>query len=323
MPFPNNGDVSLSNAASQIKQLIKQDLKWSEDDTRDAQPECKKKRNDWVTDQCKKIFGDNCPDPEHYGVRYFQANLLQLQAIKKVDQSGNEVLRPDGGPTLVRACNIEHDGAANVSQFNPSSVSFEELKSVENMSFWDDTTVFNLLYFFRNFTCHKSLIAFPIKDGFLNLETREFKPGDQNSPGFTPPWVFIERGAWVSVPELSHLRQKENAPLLVETKYYQHRLLTVCNQVSSFFFVQRLNLCEVVRDETIVPWYPYDVTWDLSGMIHFKERGQDVGKCEWDRAKLWPLGNYLPVDSKWLQPEHHLQLSCCKYLSARHGIFRN
>ena len=104
--FQNNGDVSLSNATSQIKQPMKQDLKWSEDDTRDGQPECKKKRNDWVTDQCKKIFGDNYPDPEHYGVRYFQENLLQLQAIKKVDQSGNEVLRPDGGLTLVCACNI-------------------------------------------------------------------------------------------------------------------------------------------------------------------------------------------------------------------------
>ena len=112
----------------------------------------------------------------------------------------------------------------NLTPGRPSSVSFKELKSIENMNVWDDTTVFNLLYFFRNFTCHKSLIACPIKDGFLNLETREFKFGDKNSPGFTRPWVFIKRGIWVSVPELSHLRQKENAPLLVEKKFYQRAL---------------------------------------------------------------------------------------------------
>ena len=323
--FQNNGDVSLSNAASQIKQPMKQDLKWSEDDTHDGQPECKKKRNDWVTDQCKKIFGDNYPDPEHYGVRYFQENLLQLQAIKKVDQSGNEVLRPDGGPTLVRACNIQHDAAGNVSEFNPSSVTFTELIPVESMVGWDDTTVFNLLYFFRNFTCHKSLIACPIKDGFLNLETREFKFGDKNSPGFTRPWVFIKRGIWVSVPELSHLRQKENAPLLVETKFHQYPLLQVCKQVFAFVLVQRHNLCHVVRGENpfIIPWYPYRITWDLLGMIHFQKHGQDLGKCEWDRAKLWPLGNY-PIDSQELQPVyflHHLQHSDSNCLSKRHGTY--
>ena len=115
--FQNKGNISYSNKAFQIKQPIKQNLKWSEDDTRDGQRECKGKRNEWVTDQCKTIFGDsNSPKPTRDGVRYFQNNLLGLQAIRKVDQSGHEVPGLDGGPTLLRVVSVEHNPSEDIEQ---------------------------------------------------------------------------------------------------------------------------------------------------------------------------------------------------------------
>jgi len=279
--FQHDGDVSVSADVFKIKQPMNEKLKWSEDDTLDEPSECQEKRNEWITKQCKDIFGDNCP--EH--VRYLQENLLQLQAIRKVDQSGYEVTGPKAGPTLSRACDVRHDAAGKVSEFNPSSVKFEDLKSVENMDDWKDTTIFNLLHFFRNFTAHRSLIACPIKDGYLNCETREFRPGDQNSP-LNVPWIFIAKGFWISVPELSHIRQKDVRPY-VATKFYQHPLLKVCDRFLSFVKIQRDNLCRVVGGK-----YPYELGWDFEGVITFRKNGNTVGRCEWERANLWPLGNY-------------------------------
>ena len=205
--FRNDGNVSYSNAAFRIKQPIKQDLKWSEDDTRDGQRECKKRRNDWVAEQCNTIFGGfNFPESKRIVVRNFQNNLLQLQAIRKVDQSGHEVLGPNGEPTLLRVVSIEHNAQGNLSQFNPSSLEVEELRSVADTQLWNETIMFNLLHFFRNFTAHRSLIACKIKEGYLNLETREFKSADPNS-SLSYPWILIAKGSWILVPELSHLRQ--------------------------------------------------------------------------------------------------------------------
>ena len=88
----NNGNVSYSNAAFQIKQPIKQDLKWSEDDTRDGQAECKGRRNKWVTNQCKAIFGDfNFPESKRHRVRCFQdstvcCNCKPLGKWKRVEK---------------------------------------------------------------------------------------------------------------------------------------------------------------------------------------------------------------------------------------------
>ena len=289
--FQNDGNVSMSKAAFQIKQPMKQDLKWSEDDTRDGQPECKEKRNDWVNEQYEKIFGATfldrkCRKVSHQDfklVRHFQENLLRLQAIRKVDKTGTEVPGPNGGPTLSRACYpFQYDAAGELSShFNPSKISFEELKSVKEMDDWNETTEFNLLHFFRNFTAHRSLIACTIRGGYLNLETREFKPKCEDQD-LSQPWIFIAKGAWILVPELSHLRQTGG-----ETKFHPHRLVNVCSRAFSFVKTQRHNLCFVVAGK-----YPYEVKWNSDGKFRFEKNNTDLGTCEWGRANLWPLGNY-------------------------------
>lgn len=211
--FRNNGDISFSKVSNQIKQPVKHNLKGSKDADRE---ECKEGRNRWIiTGQCKTIFGNNCP--KH--VRYFQENLLQLQAVRQVDKSGTEVLGRNGEPTLLRAVKIQH-GPGNDLQFNPSDVSFE-LKSVEKMDDWNDTSIFNLLHYFRNFVVHKSLnlIACLTNDAYVN---------------YTPdgPLFVVEKGSWIFVSELSHLRHEK---LSKHPKHYVHPLGKVCDKALTFF----------------------------------------------------------------------------------------
>lgn len=243
--FQNDGNYSFSTAAKEIKQPLKENLKWSEDDTRDGQPECKERRNGWVTEQCKKIFGRDCP--KH--IRSFQDNILQLQAIIKVDQRGKEVPGPNGGPTLVRACNIQHDAAGNSLQFSPSNVSFKELKTVPNIDDWDDATVFNLLHYFRNRNLHRLLnrIKCDIWDGYFNSETGEFRPPGQQLP---EPWIKGWKVFWILVPELSHLRQTRDERLHVEPNcYYPHQLLKFCAKALNFVKIQKSTLLHFVGCE--------------------------------------------------------------------------
>ena len=264
--FRNNGDISFSKDSNQIKQPVKHSLKASKDATRDKQPECKDRRNDWITEQCKTIFGNNCP--RH--VRYFQENLLKLQGITQVDKRGNEVCGRDGEPTLLRAVKIQHDGPGNDLQFNPSDVRFEELKSVEKMDDWNDTSIFNLLHFFRNFVVHKSLnlIACLTKDAEVN-----FMPGI--------PYILIEKGSWIFVPELSHLRHEKLSTCL---KYYVHPLDKVCDKALTFVIDQRNKLCFEAGGST----YPYKIGCDLrTGKITFIKNDVYKGECNWKMARFW------------------------------------
>lgn len=281
--FQNNGNVSFSNTAFQMEQPMEQDLKFSEDIIRDGLLECKE-GNDWVREQCNKIFGDNYPERNVQGIRVFQNNLLQLQAIRKVDQSGEEVRGPDGEPTLFCARDIQND-AADLSQFNPSNIRFEELKSVKDLDSWNETTEFNLLHFFRNFTAHRSLIACHTRYEWLNQETREVKCEDQNL-NLAAPWVFIEKGVWISVPELSHLRQ---AGRVGPPKYYWHPLIAACSRFLKFVNGQRSLLPLVIGN---VGHYPYKTQSFADGKITFTKNDDDEGNCAWDRAHLWPVCDY-------------------------------
>ena len=281
--FRNDGNVSYNNAAFRIKQPIKQDLKWSEDHTRDEQPECKKKRNDWVTEQCNTIFaGFNFPESRRNVVRDFQNNLLRLQAIRKVDQSGDAVLGPNGEPTLLRVVSIEHNAQGNLSQFNPSSLEVEELKSVADTQLWNETIMFNLLHFFRNFTAHRSLIACEIREGYLNLQTGEFKSADPNSI-LSDPWISIAKVVWISVPELSHLRQAER---VIPPTFHRRPLFHVCSSLLTFVKNQRHNMLLVLDHEED---YPYVVSWTFDGFITFKKNNHYLGKCKWASVHLWPV----------------------------------
>lgn len=262
--FQNDGNVSFSNDASQIKQPMAQKLLYSKNDSRE--PGCKDKRIGWVTEQCRKIFGDNCPEAK---ITNFKNNLLELQAIKEVDASGN-VVETDGAPKLYY-----------LSEFAPiESSNYKELSSVGNMNDWNCTIVFNLLHFFRNFTAHRSLIKCRTKEGYLNLETREFVASDQN---LTSPWVSIANGSWILVPELSDLRREVS----VTPKFYLHRLTNVSSCLLSFVRDQRNNVLLVIDD---FEKYPYEVGWD-SDDITFKQNDQTLGKCRWEEAHLWPVTN--------------------------------
>lgn len=207
-------------------------------------------------------------------------NLLRLQAIRKVDRSGREVLGPNGGPTLLRAVSIEHDAAGNLSQFNPSSLEVEDLKSVSDINSWNDTVEFNLLHFFRNFTAHRSLIACKIKKGYLNLETRKFEPADQHLP---EPWILIAKGSWILVPELSNLREVGR---VISPTFHQHPLLLVCSSLLTFVKNQRNNMLLVLGH---IEDYPYVVKWFSNGFITFEKNHQYLGKCRWEEAHLWPV----------------------------------
>lgn len=276
--FQNNGYVLISKDTSQINQPITTKLKWSNDDTRDAQSECEGNRNKWITNQCKKLLGVNCPQPQSY-VRYFQDNLLQLQAIRKVNESGREVPGPNGGPTLSRAYNIKHDPAGNVFEFNPSEVSFEDLRSVQNMDDWGETIVFNLIHFLRNCTVHKFdiEITFTPRAGYLNLETGEFTP--RHDQKLSNPWRFISEAICIPVPELSHLRQEGN----VMPTFYDLPLDEVCDRFFTFVRHQRRYLCHSVGGE-----YPYDVGLNLRrGKIVFRKNNQYLGECEWKEARFF------------------------------------
>ena len=212
--------------------------------------------------------------------------MLQLQAIRKVDQSGNEVLGPSGEPTLLRVVSIEHnyakdvedDSGINVLGFNPIKLEFEELKSVADIS-WSDTIQFNLLHFFRNFTAHRSLIACKTNKGYFNLETTGFEPADQN---LLEPWILIAEGLWVLVPELRHLRQ---AGRTIPPTFCPHPLLVVCSSLLGFVENQRSNVLLVLDHKED---YPYVVNYFDDGYVTFAEKGQHIGRCRWEVAHLWP-----------------------------------
>ena len=257
--YQNEGNILFSKDSNQVKQPVKQNLKGSKDANRD---ECKVGRNRWITKQCKIIFGNNCP--KH--IRYIQENLLQLQAVREVDKSGTEVCGRNGEPTLLRAVKIQH-GPGNDLQFNPSDVSFEELKSVEKMDDWNDTSTFNLLHYFRNFVTHKSLnlIVCLTNDAYV-----DYTPGR-----------LVKKGSWIIVPELSHLRHEK---LSKRPKQYVHPLDKVCDKVLTFVIDQRNKLCFDAGGGT----YPHKIGCNLrTGKITFMENNVYKGECNWQRARFY------------------------------------
>lgn len=274
--FQNKGEVSFSSTAFKIKQPIKQDLKWSEGDTRD---ELKRRRNQWFTHHWETIFrGVKFPESKRHDIRRFQNNLLELQAIRKVDNSGKEV---PGEPTLLHVVDIKHDAKGNLLHFNPS-ITVVELKSVADTP-WNDTIKFNLLHFFRNFTAHRSLIACKTKTGYFNVETGKFEPADPNS-SLPKPWIFHQKGSLILVPELSHLRQKgrESSPT-----FHPQPLIFVCHSLLNFVKIQRREMLLVLDKEEDYP-YRFKVRRTGSGLVEI-QKGDFRTKCRWEVAHLWPV----------------------------------
>ena len=297
--FQNNGKPSFHNAAYNIKTPVKQTLEHSEHGGRDSH--CSDKRNKFVNEQCKDIFGSKSFDStETPYLRNFQNNVLQLQAITKVNGDGTSLCAcpkgnpcllgekcPDYAPKLVRAYEFNHPSENKTlkpGSFEPTDVSFKELESVENMDSWSETTIFNLLHFFRNFTTHRALVICPSKDGYLNVKTREFKP--EGEKGVGSDWIKIGKGLWILVPEISDLKGCRASP-----RFHLHRLLIVCSKILSFVEYQRSLLLKMAGHHRP----PIAVQRFLDGELKFERGNKEIGHCKWwdsyGCVRLWPVEN--------------------------------
>ena len=287
--FQNNGKVSFANAVFKIKQPMEQSLKFSR--SPDQEVKCKKDRNDWVEKQCRKIFGDKYYQNKDLNsnlenLREFQKALLSIQAIQEVDEHGAVVNSTQiAGPKLMHAHKIEHrqdpalagiDHPADGDlKFNPIC-EFEEIQSVEELDNWNVATTFNLLHFFRNFTSHRTLIECPTKPGYLNLYTMGFRPGEDGQKSSDE--IFIAKGNWILVPELSHLRdEKRKGPVT----FYRLPLLKVCSQMFTLVKTQKSNLLRIVGIESAL-----DVSDDIIKGVNgkMKVNGRVV---KWYEAREW------------------------------------
>lgn len=285
--FQNEAKLSFNGAAYNIKTPVKQKLKRSGDEGQDSV--YREQRNKFVNDQCKLLFGERDRDTEERrALRLFQENLLKLQAITEVDDSSPD----EAPPKLVRAERFTHasEPETQESNFFNAEVDFVKLESVQDSS-WSVTTTFNVLHHFRNFTTHRALINCRAEACYLNLETREVKnEGEQDD--WPPPWIKLDKGAWISVPEISDLKQqKREAP----PRFHQLPLLKVCGEILSFVKEQRSNLLQMANCLT----EPITVEWTLwDGNFDFKRGNEkissynfyeDNGDCV--RFRTWKVDN--------------------------------
>lgn len=297
--FQNNGRASFTDAAiNTIKQPITFTLKYCPNPG-DPEYTFKKNRNNWVEDRCKEIFGaqyyqNNNLNSRLAALRNFQNNLLSIQAFKEVDKAGKPELSANGGVKLVSACNIQHqepqagpDHPGEVDlRFNPTSIDFQTLPSVQNIDSWNFALIFNLLHFFRNFTTHRTLIESRTKPGYLNLQTFDLKPieDDQEGQLDAAEWKYIAKGSWIKVPELSHLRQNNrNAPVT----FHWHPVVLVSSKLCWFVRTFRNNILGIV--EGVQRYDVDDMNWSGSGpapQIALKKDGRVVGIYAWDSARL-------------------------------------
>ena len=240
--FQNNGTVSYTSASCNINQPIAQKLQYSQNIGRDAS--CKDKRNEQVEKWCEAIFGaDYYNKIELAKIRRFQKNLLSIQVITEVSGNGDAVLDDTGDVILRRACNIQLEERQAVP-FNPTSVEFKLLPSVQNINNWNEAMILNLLHFFRNFTTHRTVIECKEMRGHLNLDTMEYMPSERESSDTTKlQWIVIKEGSWIKVPELRHLRQKQRSYPIT---FYNFPVVSVCHKFFRFVQGQRDRLLAIV-----------------------------------------------------------------------------
>ena len=220
-----------------VKTPYAEKLKWSADPVRDEQPECSSRRKTFVTTHCKTIFGEHYQNdqriPDSY-LKEFQENALSLQAVIEVDQAGvpvkicqhNVQQCPCSNKvsSLVRAQKYEYETPGDQRCFNPSRIHFENLESVRMpVSTWSDTTLFNLLHYFRNCTTHRYFISLHRGEDPLLGET-----------------------LWISVPEITGFRDENNTQ-----SFHEHLLYLVLGKLFCFVIGQRRKLLSIEDDEFV------------------------------------------------------------------------
>ena len=196
-----------------------------------------------MEDRCKEIFGAQYQSIERGDCRRFQENLLSIQVFTEVSGNGDAVLDGvTGGVNLRRACNIQHE-EPQARPFNPTSVEFRPLPSVQNINNWNEAMILNLLHFFRNFTTHRSVIECKEMRGHLNLHTMEYVQELSYAEEHSTSWILIKEGSWIKVPELRHLRQKDRRDPIT---FYNLPVVSVCSKFLGFVKGQRDRLLAIV-----------------------------------------------------------------------------
>lgn len=231
----NEREHSHWQGGKNVKTPYSEKLKWSADRMRDEQPECSLKRKTFVTNHCKTIFGEHYQSDERIPDSYlkdFQENALSLQAMIEVDQAGvpvkicqhNVQQCPCSNKvsSLVRAQKYEYETPGDQRCFNPSRIHFENLESVRMpVTRWSETTLFNLLHYFRNCTTHRY---------FISLHRKVCPPHGET--------------LWISVPEITDLRDENNTQ-----SYHEHLLYLVLIRLCNFVTGQRRKLLSIEYDE--------------------------------------------------------------------------
>ena len=266
--YQNNGEASFAAQAFQINAPCKQNLKWSEDPTRDAQPECSPGRTKWLDDRCREIFGSPAPEQSVQFVK----NLLSLQAVRKVNSAGQPVT----------------NNAGDISLVHFSNGGFDPLLST-GLEDWKDVTSFNLLHFYRNFTTHRTLLQAVLGTGYLNSITMKFAPEHILSAEQinNKEWYPVGKGLFIIVPELSHLRDttRVGAPT-----FHWKPLANVCSRLFSCVERQRQNLVKMAVQNHD---YPYKVGW-TSNYITVDKENVNKGNDKW--SKRWSVWDSTRLD---------------------------
>lgn len=105
----------------------------------------------------------------------------------------------------------------------------------------------NLLRYFRNCTTHRYLISLHKKGGWYNENTSEFKAID--GVMYEPPWNPLRvEVPWISVPEITHLKDGNNTQN-ESLRFYEHPLVLFVISICSFVVLQRQKLLNIENDE--------------------------------------------------------------------------
>lgn len=126
--------------------------------------------------------------------------------------------------------------AINVVLTHPRST-LESLKWLVALSYCGaETTVINLLRYFRNCTTHRYLISLHKKGGWYNENTSKFKAID--GVMYEPPWNPLRvEVPWISVPEITHLKDGNNTQN-ESLRFYEHPLVLFVISICSFVVLQ-------------------------------------------------------------------------------------
>jgi len=244
--YKNEGRPAFSIESRNVNFPFTNNLRRFQGGDRNIDPERahQNRRNNWIRERCRLIFGEEREDQEDWN--YFSEFVLSLQPLLYVNAAGDPIAADD-------------------------------VPEIEG-----DAESFSLLHFFRNYCTHRDLVhLFPDAGVFyINLNTNErrfvpeggeqpFQEANQND---VQQLEITSKGFWVEVPYLQNYHQDRG---IQPTR--PKPLLSLASRLLSFVIITRNNLLtftlnnvprysHVVRrandglsvDGTVYPWENYD-----------------------------------------------------------------